>query len=89
MAKIKVPNVFKYKGRYYKAGTVIEVPEQDLKYFPETCIIKQSGKEEDDLSKMTEDELYNILQKLQVPGRTKIRNEGKAAMIEVIRARRE
>lgn len=80
--KVKAPNRWKHNGKRYMPGDEFLVDEKYISSFPKHCIIE---KVEDELEKLDENELYKIMQDLDINPRTRIREKGRKAMIESIK----
>lgn len=96
MVQVKAPNKCKYGGTWYATGDVIEVELEHLGGFPDECIMQEAitpnpseASERAKLTKQTVDELYNELQIRGVEGRTRIKEQGKDAIIDAILQVRE
>lgn len=103
MPKVVFPVRAKFKGEWQAAGTEVVVSEKDLDKLPKSAKVTrdkpvkdmtggesdESSKEEKPLEDMTQEELYDIMQKMDINGRSKIKKEGNEAMIAAIREARE
>ena len=83
---VEAPQRWKYNGTRYNVGDKFEIEEKDIDSFPSECITKKEV--ESELEQMGIEELYEIMQDLDINPRTKIREQGKRAMIESIRNER-
>jgi hypothetical protein len=93
--KVKTRHRRKHNGELYEVGDEFFIEKDEIEAFPEeqvTIVEVEAGDEffieSDELEGLGVEELYEIMQELDINPRTKIREQGKDTMIKAIQDER-
>jgi len=90
--KVKTRHRRKHNGELYEVGDEFFIEKDEVEAFPEEQVtiveVETDNTENDELEGLGVEELYEIMQELDINPRTKIRKQGKDAMEQAIQDER-